>query len=81
METPQVEIPMTDAMRRDIAMSHARELCTHHIRGHYPEYKQLNILMSGDEAEKSKMSTFIAACRAWSNGDNPDPAALAAITP
>lgn len=79
METPQ--IPLTEAMLRDIATSHARELCAHHIRGHYPEYKQLNILMSGDEVEKAKMTAFISACRTWSNGVAPNPAALAEIKP
>lgn len=64
-----------------IAAGHARELCAHHIRAHYPEYHQLNVLMTDDAAEKAKMKKFIDACRAWSNGDNPDPAALAAITP
>lgn len=81
MDTNTPQLSPTDAMLRDIAASNARELCTHHIRGHYPEYKQLNILMSGDEAEKAKMSTFIDACRAWSNGDSPDPAVLAEIKP
>ncbi len=64
-----------------IAAGQARELCAHHIRAHYPEYHQLNVLMADNAAEKAKMKTFIDACRDWSNGDNPDPVALAAITP
>ncbi len=64
-----------------IAAGHARELCAHHIRAHYPEYRQLNVLMADDAAEKVKMKAFIDACRDWSNGDNPDPATLAEIKP
>ena len=59
----------------------ARRLCAVHIERHYPTYKQLNLLRSGTKAEKDKMDTFINACRDWSNGENPDPAALEAIQP
>lgn len=52
-----------------------------YIERHYPTYKQLNIMRLGAAEEVAKMGTFIDACRDWSNGDNPDPAALAAITP
>jgi len=48
---------------------------------YYPEYKQLNILMEGSEAEITKMKTFIQAVRDWSNGPNPDLTAVRAITP
>lgn len=76
-----MEITITEEMRRDIDKANARELCDHHIRAHYPIYKQVNLLRSGTEAEKDKMDTFINACRDWSNGENPDPAALEAIQP
>ena len=59
----------------------ARQLCAAHIEHNYPTYKQLNLLRSGTKAEKDKMDTFINACRDWSNGENPDPAALEAIQP
>lgn len=58
-----------------------RVRCAAHIERHYPTYKQLNLLRSGTKAEKDKMDTFINACRDWSNGENPDPAALEAIQP
>lgn len=47
----------------------------------YPVYRQLNILRAGTDEEKAAMSAFIDACRAWSNGEAPDPAALEAIQP
>lgn len=59
----------------------AREMAGKKIEAHYPTYKQLNLLRSGTKVEKDKMDTFINACRDWSNGENPDPAALEAIQP
>jgi hypothetical protein len=59
----------------------ARRLCAKHILAYYPEWKQLNLLRAGTKAQKDQMTAFIDACRAWSNGDNPDPAALTAIAP
>ena len=49
----------------------------------YPEYKQLNILRNGTDAEKTKMQTYIDAVRAWANSSSPDPwdGTLDAITP
>lgn len=43
------------------------------IRSVYPEYKQLNVLRSGDTTAISKMNTFIEAVRSWANSSNPDP--------
>jgi len=59
----------------------AREQCAAYINQYYPAYKQLNLLRAGTPAEQDQMTAFIDACRAWSNGVNPDPAALAAIQP
>lgn len=59
----------------------ARRLCAKHILVHYPEWKQLNLLRAGTPTEQDQMTVFIDACRAWSNGVNPDPAALVAIQP
>ena len=59
----------------------ARERCGAYINQIYPAYKQLNVLRTGTQVEKDQMSAFIDACRVWSNGDNPDPVALAAIQP
>ncbi len=43
------------------------------IRSVYPEYKQLNVLRSGDSVAINKMNTFIDSVRAWANSTNPDP--------
>jgi hypothetical protein len=53
------------------------------IRAAYPEYKQLNILRSGNTVDINKMNTFIDAVRSWANSSNPDPwdGTLDAITP
>ena len=53
------------------------------ITSAYPEYKQLNILRNGTDAEKTKMQTYIDAVRAWANSTSPDPwdGTLDAITP
>ncbi len=59
----------------------ARSLCAAHIERYYPIYRQFNLLRSGSEDEKRKMGAFIDACRDWSNGEKPDPAALKAIQP
>lgn len=55
--------------------------CAAHIESHYPIYRQLNILRAGEAEEIARMGAFIDACRAWSNGDHPDPAVLAALAP
>jgi len=55
--------------------------CAAHIESHYPIYRQLNIMRCGEPKEIARMGAFIDACRAWSNSDSPDPAALAAIVP
>jgi hypothetical protein len=43
------------------------------IKSVYPEYKQLNILRTGNQEEIDNMNTFIEAVRAWANSENPDP--------
>ena len=47
----------------------------------YPEYKQLNILMEGNESEIAKMKAFIQSVRDWSNGPNPDLEVVKTIVP
>jgi hypothetical protein len=67
-------IEMTDQDRRDLA---ARQ-----ILKYYPEWRQLNIIRTGTEEEKTQMSEFIDACRAWSNdASNVDPFGLDDLTP
>lgn len=76
-----MNIQLTEKMQNDLRADLTRELCAHRIRAYYPEHIQLNILMSGNEAEKAKMAAFVSACRAWSNGEQPDPAELEKIQP
>ncbi|UGA39242.1 hypothetical protein JOS77_06625 [Chromobacterium haemolyticum] len=59
----------------------ARALCDGRITKLYPTWQQLNILRSGTKDEQASMSKFIDACRAWSNGEQPDPAELEKIKP
>ncbi|UTH76109.1 hypothetical protein [Chromobacterium sp. IIBBL 290-4] len=59
----------------------ARVSCESRIELYYPLWQQLNVMRAGSDVEKSKMGIFIDACRAWSNGVNPDPAALLNIKP
>ena len=49
----------------------------------YPEYKQLNIIRNGTDAQRATMQTYIDAVRAWANSADPDPwdGSLDAITP
>lgn len=68
-------------LKQQVRLDAARRLCAKHILTHYPEWKQLNLLRAGTQAEQDQMTAFIDACRAWSNGANPDPALLAAIQP
>ena len=74
------EIPI-DTVRFEARPNEARRLCAIHITHHYPEWKQLNILRSGDKDELTRMSIFIDSCRAWSNEDKPSPVTLRLITP
>lgn len=65
---------VTDADRRAIA---SRQITTY-----YPEWRQMNVIRSGSPAEQTAMSTFIDACRAWSNdSSNNDPFGLDSLTP
>jgi len=59
----------------------AQELADTHILSHYPTAAQLSILRAGTDEEKAELTAFIDACRTWSNGENPDPTALAEIKP
>jgi hypothetical protein len=59
-----------------------RALAQRHILKYYPDWKQLDILRRGTDAEKAKMDTFIDACRDWSNDDsNNDPFGLDEVEP
>ncbi|MBX9299276.1 hypothetical protein ACFFU8_03860 [Chromobacterium piscinae] len=58
-----------------------RNMAQNYIRVYYQEWDQLNILRKGDAKEIAKMGTFIDAVRSWSNGVEPDMAALHAIKP
>ena len=82
-ETSRTRFPkeVVDAAVADANAGIARRRCAAHIERHYPTYKQLNLLRNGTNDEKDKMGAFINACRDWSNGENPDPAALEAIQP
>jgi hypothetical protein len=52
------------------------------ITKYYPEWKQLNIIRLGSVEEQTAMSTFIDACRSWSNdSSNTDPFGLDSLTP
>lgn len=50
-----------------------KQFAQSHIEKYYPLWKQSNIMRTNDEAELTKMGTFIDSVRAWSNGENPDP--------
>lgn len=58
-----------------------RQEAYNHIAQYYPLWRQLNVLREGNPVEIERMGTFIDAVRAWSDGTNPDPAALRAIVP
>ena len=70
-----------DAAVAEARAEQARLLAGQKINDAYPLWRQLNVMMSGSDAERQQMAAFIGAVRAWSNGDNPDPAALAEIQP
>lgn len=50
-----------------------------HIDATYPQWKQANITRIGTNAQKTTMTTFIDAVRAWANGDDPQQSDLMAI--
>lgn len=59
-----------------------RALAQRQIFKYYPDWKQLDVLRRGTDAEKAKMDTFIDACRDWSNdSENNDPFGLDNIEP
>ena len=73
-ETP-IEIPQLPIQ---IQIKNAAE---NQIRKYYPEYKQLNTLMEGDQGKIAVMKAFIQAVRDWSNGPNPDLTVVTTIVP
>ena len=59
-----------------------RDLAQRQIFKYYPDWKQLDVLRRGTDAEKAKMDTFIDACRDWSNDNsNNDPFGLDSVEP
>lgn len=70
-----------DAAVAETRAEQARLLASQKINDAYPVWRQLNVMMSGSDAERQQMSAFIGAVRAWSNSQAPDPAALEAIQP
>jgi len=59
-----------------------RALAQRQIFKYYPDWRQLDILRRGTDAEKAKMDTFIDACRDWSNdASNNDPFGLDEVEP
>lgn len=70
-----------DAAVAEARAGQARLLASQKINDAYPVWRQLNVMMSGSDAERQQMSAFIGAVRTWSNGESPDPAALEAIQP
>lgn len=44
-----------------------REIASREIRSKYPEWKQINIIRSGDKNEIRRMGEFIDSVRDWSN--------------
>ncbi|MCD4483451.1 hypothetical protein LQR31_03060 [Chromobacterium vaccinii] len=63
------------------AVDEAKTVCEEYILQAYPVWRQMNVLREGSQGEKSAMSDFINACRAWSNGPKPDPLQLSRIKP
>lgn len=59
----------------------ARDTCAAYIHRHYPVHVQLNVLRTGSEDERKKMSVFIDACRTWSNQTSATSAELEKIKP
>ncbi|MGR2660307.1 hypothetical protein ACUXVY_01745 [Chromobacterium haemolyticum] len=59
----------------------ARDTCAAYIHRYYPVHVQLNVLRTGSEDERKKMSAFIDACRAWSNQSSATSAELEKIKP
>ena len=70
-----------DAAVAEARAEQARLAASQKINDAYPLWRQLNVMMSGSDAERQQMAVFISAVRAWSNGENADPAALEAIQP
>lgn len=70
-----------DAAVAEARAEQARLLASQKINGAYPLWKQMNVMLSGTDAERQQMSAFISAVRAWSNQAEPNLAALEAIQP
>jgi hypothetical protein len=59
-----------------------RSLAQRQIFKYYPDWRQLDVMRRGTEAEKATMDTFIDACRDWSNdSSNNDPFGLDSVEP
>jgi hypothetical protein len=82
-QTEEYELVGQDDCAVEWELDDIKYIAGEYIRRYYPEYKQLNIIRTGTEAEQAKMTTFIDAVRAWSNSETPDPwdGSLELITP
>jgi len=82
-QTEEYELVGQDDCSIEWELDDIRYIAGEYIRHYYPEYKQLNVIRTGTEAEQTKMTTFIDAVRAWSNSETPDPwdGSLELITP
>lgn len=72
-ETEEYELVGQDDCLVEWELDDIRYISGEYIRRYYPEYKQLNIIRTGTTEEQTKMTAFIDAVRAWSNGVSPDP--------
>lgn len=60
--------PEHDSISEDEALENSRRLvASKEIRSKYPEWKQINIIRSGDQNEIRRMGEFIDSVRDWSN--------------
>ncbi|KMN36402.1 hypothetical protein VI26_06745 [Chromobacterium sp. LK1] len=72
---------VTDKGLERPAVVWARDACAAYIHRYYPVHVQLNVLRTGSEDERKKMSVFIDACRVWSNQKSATSAELEKIKP
>ena len=75
--THEEAVAIAEQQKQQIARDH----CAARIRTFYPEWKQLNIIASGDAEEISKMRAFITTCRDWSNAESHDFQVLYGLKP
>ena len=64
-----------------LSLKDINDRCESHITTYYPIGKQLTIDRLGTNEEKTRMYTFIDACRAWANSEHPKLKELYVIEP